>query len=415
MRIILWGLVSACVALENADGLFDPNASPFAKHNLPKPRLHEEDDGTTSIYLFESKHFTPTEQHRIDAEFKKAFGKFSNEYNMDLHSSFMEQFETNAVAFKHSQAFHGYKTVPEQTVCDVGSPSPISLRPQPVSVGSRFPGGILGRILNTDLSNMVMKLAEKAAGPAAASGGMGGIIAMQAIMMGAMMLQTIVASAIHIIPPLIPPPVWNNQPLFCLPMLTGHNCFGAVFHLITTTDFITADSTDAMLDGYIASFPQTFQDKVGPAAPWLYKACFMAYMSMHCASIFPMCTSVQTGNDPTTKAAQRVPMCFIYCISTLVACPGFWIEDIIGQCEDVSVPPMCSTAFFWNVNLLPPQYVSFEGSLPAVQDCPSTEMDIDIGSEYAKDAGAGAGSSIAQAAAESAGASSSSTVRLPVA
>merc|ERR1711976_1063247 len=77
------------------------------------------------------------------------------------------------------------------------------------------------------------------------------------------MVQSMVAAALDIVPPLIPPPIWNNMPLPCAPMITGHNCFGAVLYPITMADFTIADVTDAMLDGYIAGFPNTYAEKVG--------------------------------------------------------------------------------------------------------------------------------------------------------
>ena len=40
-----------------------------------------------------------------------------------------------------------------------------------------------------------------------------------------------------------------------------------------------ADVTDAMLDGYIASFSTTYVRKVGRTSDEMYKACFSAYMS----------------------------------------------------------------------------------------------------------------------------------------
>jgi hypothetical protein len=221
------------------------------------------------------------------------------------------------------------------------------------------------------LSKIVDGLASKAQGAAAAQGGIGGVVGTVALSMTAAFVQELISNAIHIIPPMIPPPMWNNQPLTCMPMLTGKNCLGAVFHPITASDFITADVVDARLDGVIASFPETFQQKVGPAPDSVYKACFAAYMSMHCASIFPKCMAPQTGNDVTTAAPQRVPMCFTYCLTTLLACPGMWIDDIIGQCQDISVPPACSTAFFWRMDLLPPQVASFEGAQAAGSECPS--------------------------------------------
>lgn len=48
----------------------------------------------------------------------------------------------------------------------------------------------------------------------------------------------------------------------------------------------------------------------------------------------------------------RVPLCLHLCVIPLVTCPGFWINDIIGTCAMVSVPPMCTQAFYWNLVLL---------------------------------------------------------------
>jgi hypothetical protein len=104
-------------------------------------------------------------------------------------------------------------------------------------------------------------------------------------------------------------------------MITGHNCFGAVLYPITMADFIIADVTDAMLDGYIAGFPNTYAEKVGKTSDTLYKACFSAYMSMHCSSIFPRCTVPQSRSEPIPSGG-RVPMCLHLCILPLVLCPG---------------------------------------------------------------------------------------------
>ena len=41
-------------------------------------------------------------------------------------------------------------------------------------------------------------------------------------------------------------------------------------------------------------------------------------------------------------------MCLHLCIVPLVACPGLWLGDIAGPCAMVSVPPMCTQAFYWN-------------------------------------------------------------------
>ena len=59
-------------------------------------------------------------------------------------------------------------------------------------------------------------------------------------------------------------------------MVTGHNCFGAVLHPITMSDFVVADITDAMLDGLISGFPNTYATKVGKTSDKAYKRCLLA-------------------------------------------------------------------------------------------------------------------------------------------
>ena len=49
-----------------------------------------------------------------------------------------------------------------------------------------------------------------------------------ALGMGMGMVQSIVAAVLDIVPPLIPPPVWNNMPLPCAPMLTGASLEGGM-------------------------------------------------------------------------------------------------------------------------------------------------------------------------------------------
>merc|ERR1711904_16784 len=200
-------------------------------------------------------------------------------------------------------------------------------------------------------------------------------IGMQALGMGMGMVQSIVASILDVVPPLIPPPAWNNMPLPCAPMITGHNCFGAVLYPITMADFVIGDVTDAMMDGYIAGFPSTYATKVGKTSDAMYKACFAAYMSMHCSAIFPRCTTPQSTSEPIPLGG-RVPMCLHLCVLPLVLCPGFWIGDIIGQCQTIALPPQCTQAFFWNMGLLPPQYVSFDEGNPYPKRCPP-KSDID--------------------------------------
>jgi len=141
-------------------------------------------------------------------------------------------------------------------------------------------------------------------------------------------------------------------------------------------DFVLADVTDAMLDGVVAGFPNTYATKVGKTSDEMYKTCFASYMSMHCSSIFPRCTTPQARDEPM-PVGGRVPMCLHLCIMPLVMCPGFWVEDIIGTCSMVSVPPLCSQAFFFNLWRLPPQYVGIDEAQPYPKECPrAAEQDV---------------------------------------
>merc|ERR1719399_2185914 len=246
---------------------------------------------------------------------------------------------------------------------------------------SPFPGGMLKRLFGFDLGKLMFELSQKAAGPAGASGGMVPMLSMQALSMGASMIQSLVASAVQIIPRMIPLPPINSMPLTCLPMITGHNCFGSILHLITMSDFVIADVTDSMMDGYLSGFPTTYQQKVGRTSDAAYHVCGSAYMSMQCSSIFPRCNSPQAIDTPA-PVMGRTPMCFHMCISTLVFCPGFWIEDILGPCTMVAPPPTCSMAMWFNFWRLPPQYSSYEDSHPAPVECPKTDVGFSAEGDY---------------------------------
>jgi hypothetical protein len=102
-----------------------------------------------------------------------------------------------------------------------------------------------------------------------------------------------------------------------------------------------------------------------------------AYMSMHCASIFPICTTIFARDEQGPPGVGRGPMCFYHCLLTLVMCPGFWLEDVAGACTNIGLPPLCSTAVFWNIGLLPPQYTSHADAVPPPISCPKTTFLLD--------------------------------------
>merc|ERR1712224_470578 len=89
-----------------------------------------------------------------------------------------------------------------------------------------------------------------------------------------------------------------------------------------------------------------------------------------CSSIFPRCTTLQSSDD-VMPLAGRVPMCFYNCISTLVACPGFWLDDVLQPCSLISVPPMCSQAFYWRS---PPPQLEDYADRGYPKDCPADSV-----------------------------------------
>lgn len=323
------------------------------------------DDGSRVWYLFGNG------SAEMDKAFLQAYQHFNNTFDFQLYDRFLSDAKRARAAKQEGDAYNGFAYYPKGPHCDKGQ-LPGRIAPNAVAA---FPGGSVKRLFGFDFGKMAYDASQKAEGAAASAVGPPLAIGMQALGMGMGMVQSIVAAVLDVVPPLIPPPVWNNMPLPCAPMITGHNCFGAVLYPITMADFTIADVTDAMLDGYIAGFPNTYAEKVGKTSDAMYKACFSAYMSMHCSSVFPRCTMPQSRSEPM-PAGGRVPMCLHLCILPLVLCPGFWIGDVIGQCEMVAPPPMCTQAFFWNYGLLPPQYTSFSDSHPYPKKCPpSSDLD----------------------------------------
>lgn len=227
------------------------------------------------------------------------------------------------------------------------------------------------RHLPEDLTKLIMGVIDTNP-TSAGKDGLSLALSRQSLQLGMGLVQSVLAGVAHVVPPLVPPPVWTNTPLPCAPMVSGHNCFGAVLYPITFADFLVADMTDKVMDGYIASFPRTYAAKVGKTDGAMYTTCFSAYMSMHCSAIFPRCTTPMS-RDEVVPAGGRVPLCLHLCILPLVMCPGFWIGDLIGTCKFVSVPPMCTQAFFWNLWRLPPQYETFDEAHPFQQACPESD------------------------------------------
>eukprot|EP00392_Amoebophrya_sp_AT5.2_P019673 g20621.t1 len=295
---------------------------------------------------------------QVQRAFEEAYGKLLSEFDASAYQQHLDAMN-RAVSFLEAG---GYKTVAAGAHCDYGVPTASVIKGV-----AAFPGGVVSRMWGADIASMVSKIAEKA-GATGASGGLPQLMALQGLQSGAGLIQAAASTLLSVVVPGIPPPSWIAQPMPCMPMLTGHQCFGAVLYPITAADFVIADVTDAQLDGVVAGFPQMYKDRVGRTSDAMYKACYGSYMSMQCGSIFPRCNAPMSRQEPTPVG--RSPLCFTACLATLIACPGFWIQDIQEECSTVSAPPVCTVALFTNFASLPPQYQTYEESQPAPVECP---------------------------------------------
>lgn len=301
-----------------------------------------------------------------DEAFSKVYRHFAEAFDFDLYGSLLAKAEAGLEKYNASLAARSFAGGAPGPHCDLGVVSP---RVASVRGIAAFPGGSVGSVFGMDLGKRLFDLSSHARGPAAAGLVAPMALSSQALSTGMGLVQSAIAGVIHTVPPLVPPPAWNNQPLTCVPMVAGHNCFGSVQYPITAADFMVADVTDSMLDGYVASFPNAYAQKVGKTDDAAYKSCFSAYMGMLCSSVFPRCTAPQS-RDEILPFGGSAPVCLHMCVLPLVMCPGFWLDDLLDGCSSVSVPPMCTQASFVNMWRLPPQYASYDEARPFAVDCP---------------------------------------------
>ena len=302
----------------------------------------------------------------VEDAFRKTYGHFANTFDYDLYGRLIAGFEGGLERYNASRVMRADVGGTVAPHCDKGH---VRTEIAHVTGVAAFPGGAVGSVFSFDLGKRLLDLSEHAHGPASAGLVAPMALASQALSTGMGLVQATVAAMIHVVPPLVPPPAWNNQPLSCAPMVSGHNCFGSVLYPITMADFMMSDVTDSMLDGYIAGFPALYAQKVGKTSNDMYKSCFAAYMGMMCSSVFPRCTTPQS-RDEIVPVGGSVPVCLHMCVLPLVMCPGFWLGDLLDSCSTVSVPPMCTQASFANTWRMPPQYASFDEANPFPSKCP---------------------------------------------
>lgn len=338
-----------------------------------------------AVRLVQHRFHNGTGYTNNDSAVDRVYEYFERTFDHDTYRSFRRELaQGDATYVRHggeAPVKRGYAAVQYglgRPHCDKGDPvvllAPSGSEHEEDTIGA-FPGGIATRFPH-DYSSLMLAVVSRSP-PTGRDLATPMALKTQAFRTSLGLVQTLAAGLVHIVPPLISPPAWINMPLPCAPMLTGHNCFGAVLYPITFSDFLVADMTDAMMDGYLAGFPDTYANKVGKTSDRLYKACGSAYFSMHCSAIFPRCT-MPMSRDEAIPIGGRVPLCLHLCILPLIMCPGFWLGDVVGSCSFVSVPPVCSQAFFFNLWRLPPQYKTFDEANPFPQDCPGDDDDDEL-------------------------------------
>ena len=113
-----------------------------------------------------------------------------------------------------------------------------------------------------------------------------------------------------------------------------------------------ADVTDAMLDGYIASFPTAYVRKFGRTSDEMYKACFSAYMMAQVATSVQafLCCSVQTTGSGGSRVVYLAKMVNGFIFYDVVRCwclfPGTALWDWVLNSGLVEKLPSASCQVF---------------------------------------------------------------------
>jgi len=319
-------------------------------------------DGEMAAFLNEMKSVAPPALgHRAagcDAEhvFTQTWNSFNSAFPHAEYGQFVQRLDADLERYSSSSAYTGYATVKGQARCHVAQMS------------NETKGLLASDLKGMDVAGKAIAHFMNANGPAAAQAPGIGLLAKTAVKQVKGVLQTVVATVLTDVPPMIPPPAWNNMPFPCMPMVTGHNCAGAVNYPITIGDFVLADMTDSALDGTVAGFPAYYRKHIGATDDATYQRCFSSYMGMQCANAFPMCTTVQARQNDVPFLG-RGPMCFLHCVQTLIACPGMWVDDLEEVCQHVSVPPVCSFATYQKS--APAQLQTYDEAHGSALSCPS--------------------------------------------
>lgn len=313
--------------------------------------------------------------------------------NVSQVNAMLEFVERMNATYNHSAILSFAETGEGDSVPNTAQYSPIAGNPHcdidmtgPKMVTSIIPAQKTNNVMNNipqfgfDLTTKTNEMLQSSPSSQGASSTSAGLVQMMGIMMVKNLIQSTISTGVSIVPPAIPPPVWNLMPLPCVPLINAPNCFGAVMYPITFADAISSDMVDSLLTSTIHTFRSTFRTRAGEQPDSVYQGCFKAYMSMMCSTSFPMCTNPQ-GRDEMIPFIGRVPMCFMNCINVLMKCPGFGFADVAGPCSEISIPPICSQAIYLKDDLLGQQTIEDELEGKLNSKCHDYSPEVDAGED----------------------------------
>jgi len=188
--------------------------TPAALQGVPQSLASFSENENISLFLFTNG---STEVEKV---FGRAYAYFNETFDHRLFEKFRKKLSKGASLYRVTVTQPSFlSALPSHgSHCDKGSRAPLQIAGSRASVAA-FPGGISKR-MPPDFSKLLLDIAARGP-PGGPNLALPMALSSAALQMGMGLVQSVVAAIIHIVPPLIPPPVWINMPLPCAPMVTG--------------------------------------------------------------------------------------------------------------------------------------------------------------------------------------------------
>jgi len=155
---------------------------------------------------------------KLQAAFDVVYKNLNSSFDLKAFEIASEQFRAGLRRYQGTDAYSAYTYYPDRPHCDLGVRSAPKRSPSGVSP---FPGGPISQLIGRDFAKEVHDLSREASGPATAGLASAAALNTQNLKLGMGMVQSVIAALVHTIPPLVPPPTWNNQPCLALRWSVG--------------------------------------------------------------------------------------------------------------------------------------------------------------------------------------------------